>query len=142
MADTTDVTQQTNAGGNVNTPASGTYGEAASLDRLKAALPTPPGAGPGSSSGHPAPMPVPQPSGIARPPQGLPQAMFAPTKRPDVPVSTPLPAAPVNPMAAAQTQRQKNLALVDALVNDPSTSEGTRQWAQMVRDRLIQGSRG
>lgn len=136
MADTFDVTQQTNPGGNVNKPASGSYGDVANLDELKKALPQAPTTPSGPLSTQP--MPTPQTGSIGTPPQGLPPGILAPTSRPDIPASTPMAAPPS--AATPQSDRQRRLAIVDALLQAPNTSEVTREWAQHVKDALISGS--
>jgi hypothetical protein len=65
---------------------------------------------------------------------------MGPTTRPNVPASTPLATAPVNPVSGASTSRQRNLAILDALVSDPNTSAATRDWAETVMKHLIAGS--
>lgn len=140
--DTFDIAKQTLPGGNVNRPASGAYGDQKNLDDLAKSFPQAPSM-PGSASGAPAPMPLPPSGGgvSTAPSPGLPPALLAPTQRPDTPVNTPLAAAPVNPVQAAATARQKNLAILDALVSDPNVSSATREWARTAMENLIQGSR-
>lgn len=123
----------------INRPASGTYGEKAAQSRLEAALPGPIApTGPGGQAAPAMPNPgMGQPSSA---PAGLPPALLRPTDRPDVPASTPLAAPPVNPVAAAQSGRQRRLAILDALSNDPKASDETRRWAQMQVKNLIDGS--
>lgn len=138
MSDTTDISKMALPGGNVNAPASGTYGEGAALQRLKEQLPAVEQTAqePGMSG---APMPTP-PSGASmpsQPPAGLPSAILSPSTRPDVPVSTPL---GVPSMPVADTGRQKRMAMLDALENDPNASAATKEWAGTVRRALIQGS--
>ena len=121
----------------VGTPTSGTYGEGVALENLKKSLPTVDPSAPavqGPTSGSPMPPP-PQPYG-----GGLPQGMFGPTQRPNVPGSTALEAAPTA-MPGAQTPGQRNLAVLDVLIQSPEVSDETREWAQMVRMQLIEGSR-
>jgi hypothetical protein len=143
MADTFDIAKQTLPGGNTNKPASGTYGDQKNLDDLKASFPQAPSM-PGSASGGPAPMPTPPSGGgvSTAPAPGLPSALLAPTTRPGTPVGTPLGAPPVNPVQAAATARQRNMAVLDALVNDPNVSTTTREWARSVMGNLIKGSKG
>lgn len=139
MTDTTDISQLPTAGGNVSTPSSGVYGEGAALQRLKEQLPAveqtaqEPG-----MSGAPMPTPPGNSSMPGSPPPGLPSSILSPTTRPDVPVSTPLTVPQQAPMA--ETGRQKRLAMLDALENDPNTGEATREWASTLRRALIQGS--
>lgn len=71
---------------------------------------------------------------------GLPQGMFGPTQRPNVPVSSPLEARG-GPMAGAVTPSQKNLAILDVLIQTPGVSDEAREWAELVRTQLIEGSR-
>lgn len=141
--DNFDVTKQPMPGGGVNKPASGSYGDKANLDRLAQSFPkvdAPQSAGPGGM----APMPTPPSGGgVSSPPApGLPSGLLAPTTRPDVPVSTPLVSGPPpNPVLSASTSRQRNMAILDALVADPTVSEATREWARINLQNLIQGSR-
>ena len=140
--DTTDVTKMPLPGGNVNSPASGTYGEKAALERLKSQLPgVDAGAGP-TASNPAAPMPTPPAgAGISNsPPPGVPSGIMAPTSRPDVPVSTPLQQGPVSPLAGAQTGNQQRLAILDSLANSPNVSDSTREWAQSLVQSLIKRS--
>lgn len=139
MADNFDVAAQTLPGGNVNQPASGTYGDVASLDKLKASFPQPPTTPNGSLPTKP--MPQPQTGSIPTPQAGgLPPGLLAPTDLPHVPSSTPLQGPPVAPVLNAQTDRQKRLAIIDSLLQDPNTAEVTREWAGHVKDALIHGS--
>lgn len=64
-----------------------------------------------------------------------------PTMQPDTPASTPLSAPAPNPMELAATERQKNLVVLQALVDDPRTSSVTKEWAEEAIRQLIQGSR-
>lgn len=144
MPDTTDVTKMPTAGGGMNKPASGTYGEGAALERLRAAFPLGGGTGaPGAAPPQAPPMPVPAAGGgVSTPPTGLPAGLLAPTSQPDVPASTPLAAGPPpNPVAQAQTSAQRNLAIATALLDDPRTSEATKEWAQSIINALVEGSR-
>jgi len=141
MADTTDVSKLPTDGPAVNSPASGAYGEGAALERLRAQLPGAPAAGAsGPTPASPMPLP-PTGGGVSNRSTGLPQGLFMPTQRPDVPVSTPLAAPPVSPLANAQTSRQRNLAILTAILNDPRSSEVTKDFAQTTIDHLIQGSK-
>lgn len=72
---------------------------------------------------------------------GVPGALLAPTARPDVPITTPLAQAPVNPIQLAETERQRNLARLDALTSNPNVSQETKEWARVFRDNLIQASK-
>lgn len=141
-ADTTDISKMALPSGNVNTPASGTYGEGAALERLKAQLPGTASVGGPTPSDPTAPMPTPPIGPMGSPPAGgLPPALLAPTQRPDVPVSTPLQDPMAMGMPAPQTGRQRNLAILDALANNPDVSETTREFARLMMDRLIGSSR-
>lgn len=136
-ADMTDITKQPLPGGNVNKPASGTYGEGVALERLKQQLPVPDAvpAMPAGPSAMPSP-PVSSPG--SPPPPGLPPVLLAPTARPDVPMASPLAGVPMaqQPMTAAQ----RRLAVLDALVNSPDVSQETREWAQLVIENLVMSS--
>jgi len=143
MTDTFDITQQPTAGGGVNAPSSGTYGEKASLDRLQRSFPAAsPGAGPQVTPGGPPPMPQPSPGQVSTAPEGLPAGLLSPTQRPDVPAYTPLPAGPPpNPVQMSQTDRQRNLAVLDSLVHDPNVSDVTREWALTLISKLVSRSK-
>ncbi len=132
----------------VGAPSSGTYGEGAALDRLKAALPAgsvgapPPPAAPGAPQMPPiSTQPVtPTPEGEGRPPgptapAGIPAPLLAPSNQPDVPVGTPL--ASTAPNVNQLTDVQRRLQILDVLATSPGVSDTTRQWAQMVRKVLI-----
>jgi hypothetical protein len=74
----------------------------------------------------------------AGPPPGVPAGILKPTMRPDVPASTPLvQGPPPNPVLQAQTARQRNMAVLDGMVNDPNTSEATKEWARNLIEHLI-----
>ena len=139
-ADTTDINKMPMPGGGVNTPASGTYGEGAALERLKAQLPAAPTGAAPSAADPSAPMPTPPagPPAASAPAGGLPSALLAPTQRPDVPVGTPLDMGA--PPPSAMSGRQRRMAILDALVNSPEVSDETRELAQMLMERLISGS--
>jgi hypothetical protein len=136
-----DISKQPSPAG-IGKPGSGTYGEKAALDRLKASLPeVPPGAGPTGTQQAPMPLP-PAGSPGAPAPSAAPADLFAPTQRPDVPVSTPLqmggPAQ--SPVQAAATARQRNMAVLDSLANDPNVSDVTREWAQNLISNMVRMS--
>ena len=130
-ADTTDISQLPQSGQGVNTPASGTYGEKAALDRLQQSLPGSPGAGPSAASPV-APMPSPGAgAGLSTPPPpGVPAAILAPTQRPDVPMAGPMPTTPPPPSTLGAQQRR--LQVLDALANSPDVAATTREWAQLM----------
>lgn len=141
--DTTDISKMPTDGPAVNAPASGTYGEGAALERLRQSFPVAP-AGGGGQGPQPVP-PMQQPptgAGVSNAPTGLPPGLLLPTNQPNVPASTPLAAPQPNPVAAAQTMRQKRLAVLDSIVASPTVSEATREWATHLRDLLIESSRG
>lgn len=129
-------------GPRVNRPASGVYGEKASADRLAAQLPKaqPPsdvmGPGPGAA---PAPS-LPGGGGLARPasaaPTGLPPGLLRPSDRPNEPVGTPL-SGPVDPYAGAVDARQRRMRLLDMLSTHPEASPEMREWATIVKQKLI-----
>lgn len=131
--DASDINKMPMPGGNVNAPASGTYGEGAALENLKRQLPSTPSPGP-STQNPVAPMPTPRLGGMApAPTPGVPSALLAPTSRPDVPVSTPLAGGP---MPMSQSAAQRRLAVLDALANNPDVSEATREWAGILLGHL------
>jgi hypothetical protein len=133
---TPNVIEQQPAGGGVNKPASGTYGEKASVDRLKQELP--------STGSQPQPV-QPAPSaaggGLAAPaaPSSLPKGLVAPSVRPGVPVSTPLAGAAgaVDPFAGAVDARQRRLRYLDLLAQQADSPE-VREWAEIVKQKLIE----
>lgn len=137
------------AGGNVNRPDSGVYGEGAALESLKKSLPTT-GATPAAApAGAPVPSVGTEPvapvvrnegrprTGAAVPP-GIPSVLLAPTQQPQIPVGTPLAsAAPAAPGNGASTPSQSRLAMLDMLANSPDVSPTTREWAQNLMDALL-----
>lgn len=147
MADLTDVSQMPMSGPQPNEPSSGTYGAKAQVDALKKAIGMPPpnsGGAPGGAPAGPPDMST-APGGVkpSTPggPFGLPAAITNPTQQPNVPSTTPLAAPPVNPVAGAQGQSQKNLALLDMLTRNPDVSDSTREWAQLVLNNVVQASK-
>jgi len=134
MNESPDVLEQVPAGGGMNKPASGTYGEKAELAALQQALPI------GDAPPEPDVQPAPSPMGSARPTatSGLPPGLLAPTQRPDVPVSTPLAGlGPADPLAGAADVRQKRLLLLDALSQSEEVSPETREFAALLKQKLI-----
>lgn len=138
--DNPDVTQLPQAP-KASQPDSGTYGIKAAADRLQQGMTPAPGPPPpGTEQAGP---PVSTMPGSAKPqvssgPFGLPSAITSPTQQPDVPVSTPLAAAPVNPVATAGAANQQRLAFLDMLARNPDVSDVTREWAQTTMAKLIQ----
>lgn len=118
-------------------PASGTYGEGAALARLEAALPG------SDASQSQATEPLPPMSG--KPPQqqasvpGLPKGLLAPTRQPDVPVSTPLPQA--NDILVGSGP-EKRIALLEALVASPELSQETKEFATNLLGLYKRAGRG
>lgn len=141
MSDFTNVAEQTLPGGQgIGAPASGSYGEKASLDRLQKSLPKAQTVSPGAETGAPvAPLPRTSPAASGGD-GGVPPSILAPSSRPDVPAMTPLAQPAANPMADAATWRQRNLAMLDALANDPTRSPVTREWASQALDKLVRAS--
>ena len=133
-----DVLAQVPAGGGVNKPASGTYGEGAALERLKAQLPILPQGDPQGGPAAPPPMPAPGMGGAPPPaPPGLPQALLAPSAHPGTPVSTPLQMpAPIPPSG-----REQAILALQNMAQDPAASEESREWAGAVLNKLIRASR-
>lgn len=123
----------------VNKPSSGTYGEKADVERLKASLPSSgaaPAAGqqlPPMSDAPVRPQPSLRPPTVANLPPGVPGVLAAPTGRPYEPVDT-LPTSPV--AGAVVNDAQSRLRLLDILANSPQVSEETREWAQRVLHAL------
>lgn len=118
--------------GNPMEPKSGTYGRVADTERLKQQLDLP-GAGPGGAETRPtAPPPgMPQGTQISPPPGGVPDVLLKPTTRPDVPSSTPLQGTEPPPSVAVQN----HVAALEALLQSPTTSQTTKQWAETVLAR-------
>lgn len=127
----------------VNKPASGTYGEKASLQRLRQELPMGAGGAPGGPGG-PAPIGAAPIGGIpdtggGRPtgsqmPPGVPGVLGHPSDRPDVPVyqqRVPSPGAG-SPIRQDSSARDAQVALLMALKDDPRVSDATREWAATV----------
>jgi hypothetical protein len=136
-----NVVEQQPAGGGVNKPASGTYGERAELEALHQELPSggaapPPGPGVAPMGGPASPGALP-----GGPPAGLPAGLLSPTGRPGVPGFSPLEdGLPQDPMAGAVDPQQQRMLLLDALAEHPEASTEVREWARVVREKLI--SRG
>lgn len=139
--DTTDITKMPMPGGNVNAPASGTYGDNAALERLKQELPSAPTGSAPSAMDPSAPMPVPPTGPAPAPPSGgVPAALMGPTQRPDVPVNTPLDLAAGAPGPISMTGRQRRMQILDALANSPDVSDETREWASLMIEKLVSSS--
>lgn len=125
MAELANVIDQMPAGGGVSTPASGTYGEGAATERLKATLP---GMDPTQTQAQ---APTPMTGGGPAPQQtapGLPRGLMAPTRQPDVPVSTPL----AGPQVLVGSPPEQRMRLLEALVADPDVSEDTKEFATIL----------
>lgn len=132
------------AGGNVNKPSSGTYGEKASVERLKSQLPQVQpgplgGGGPAGGQGGqgltspPGPGPRPQPTEQS-PIPGIPAPIFDQTDRPNVDVNTPL----VEGNAGPATPSQGALRVIDSLRQDPDPE--VQEFAEMLFEFLLQAS--
>ena len=126
----------------VNKPESGTYGEKAELNQLKQSLP--PMDGQGQQPQGPAPMGERGGSTPARPagrpvkgPSDLPSGIMQPSEGN---ANRPLSAAPTTPVKHAQADQQR-LAVLDALSTHPSVSQETRDWAEAVKEYVINGRR-
>lgn len=136
------MVNQLPATGNPMEPTSGTYGEVADTERLKSQLNLP--GGPDGAPVEPAPPPAPgapQGQGIPPSPGGVPSVLMQPTSRPDVPASTPLEAQRLTGSPSAVSGAQRRLAILDALASSDEVSEETREWAQLVLDKLASRSR-
>jgi|SRR5579884_423357 len=128
---------------------SGTYGEGAALDRLKASLPDvkPPlgkagPAGPGIKPFAPktqAPSLTTGRPPVAQTPPNFPSVLALPTQRPDVPVATPLAAPPGPPLGGAATRAQATLGILFQLAQSPDVSATTQAWATHVIGALLSG---
>lgn len=135
------------AGGKVNKPSSGTYGEKAARDELASALPGP-GQGPPGGQGAAPPMAPQQaqPGAVpARPgppgpqgPPGMPDVLASPTTHPNRPLATPLATPPSMPQRAGQQDRQR-VAILDALTSHPDVSDEMKEWAEIVLERIHNG---
>lgn len=141
--DDPDITQLPQAP-KASQPDSGTYGIKAAADRLQQGMTPAPGPPPpGTEQSGP---PISTLPGSARPqvssgPFGLPPAITSPTQQPNVPVGTPLAAAPSNPVATAGAADQQRLAFLDMLARNPDVSDVTREFAQTMLAKLIQRSK-
>lgn len=136
MEQTPDVIDQVPAGGGVNTPASGTYGEKAELERLKQQLPSAEPVQPVPTSSQAGPVPIGRGRAPAVPSaSGLPSGLTSPTRRPDVPA---LPNTPVgqDPYGGAVDARQRRLRVLDAIANSQEVSPETREWAEILVQKL------
>jgi hypothetical protein len=134
MEATPDVLAQVPAGGGMNKPASGTYGEKTELAQLQAELPqAEPAVQPDVRPSPAAPMGGPPPSA----PSGLPQGLMAPSQRPDVPVSTPLAGPAADPMAGAVDARQRRLRMLEILCYHPQASPELREFAENLKQKLM-----
>lgn len=142
-----EVDKQPLPGGNVNSPASGAYGEKQALTNLKKDLPQSQPTAPGAAPTAP-PMvnqePIsPTPARGGRPSAGapgLPPALVAPTAMPDVPVGTPLQAPALGPqIAPVNNHFEDRLRLLDVLAQSNTVSPETRAWAQEARAVLAGG---
>ena len=120
-----NIVEQLPAGGNVSAPESGSYGEAVEIERLRRDLPdmTAPAAP------QPASLPSVPPPATERPSSGLPPGLIAPSRQPDIDVSTPLTqrSSPI-----LETSTQRNVAMLETLAASQTVSQETRQWAQLV----------
>lgn len=132
-----DVTSQTPAGGNPMQPSSGTYGDVTELEKLKQDI-TPPGTmgGPGPQATPPPPPGMPQGTRLpaASAPGTVPDVLLGPTKQPDTPQFTPM--TPTGPGPGAVSANQRRLAVLDALAQSQEVSDETREWAQLVLQKL------
>lgn len=133
MESTPDVLEQVPAGGGMNKPESGTYGEKTELAALQQALPE---AEPAAPQPEPQPVPAQTGGGVAVPPPGLPRGLMAPTNRPDVPVATPLSAPAADPMGGAATDRERRMRYLEILCYDPRVSPELREWAENLKRKI------
>jgi hypothetical protein len=126
-----DVIEQQPAGGNVMEPQSGTYGEKAELARLQQELPT---SGAPAEPTQPTPPQV-QPRRQPGPDNGLPRGLLAPTRRPEVPASTP-PQGPVDPYAGVVQAQQRRVRYLEILSSSPDATPEVREWARILLRKL------
>ena len=133
-----DVIDQVPAGGNVMKPASGTYGDVATTERMKGQLELP-----GSDTGQPSTQPAPAappgaPNGqqVPQPQGGVPDVLMGPSTRPGTPVGSPLDQGAT---PTAVNGAQARLRALDQLANNPNVSKATRDWAEHVMKLLVQG---
>lgn len=134
MADAPNIIEQQPAGGPVNRPDSGTYGEKAALERLQASLPGMDPAAPAAPAappGQPGPGPLPPQA-----PAGLPSVLTEPTRNPGVPVSTPLQPQPT----VGADRRAQALQQLQILMSSPEVSEETREWAAAVLNKIVRSA--
>lgn len=131
MADPT-IEKTPTAGTSVNQPESGTYGEKADVNKLKASLP-PMGPGQATPGLEPSPMPQPTPGVPAqeggRPPNappGVPGALFA--------GGPPTPAE--QPNAPSASPEAARITLLEQLASSEEVSEVTREWAKLILEAL------
>lgn len=126
-------------GPNVNQASSGTYGEKADLNKLKASLP-PMQAQPAQAGGQ-APVRPASTMMASQPTMPTPNdPLLHPTAMPDVPVNTPLQQSePMDPWTMPPDQR--TLAILDLLASSDQVSQKTKVFAQAMKDRLARGNR-
>lgn len=124
-----DVASQVPAGGGQNKPADGTYGEKAALARLESQLPSVDPAVSQATEALPTMAPQTPPARST----GLPPGLMAPTRQPNVPVSTPM----AGPIMVGQGP-ERRVALWRALLEAPDVSEDTKRVAAIVLDRYRQ----
>lgn len=141
MALPTDV-EKLPAGGGVNRPDSGTYGEKADLNRLRQQLPSSGAPAPGQPGPPSMPSPgrgtVPQP--VGRPPQGpagVPSVLMSPGTA-GRPVGTPLDRGGPGGVVTSQSTVQTRLAILQELSTSPDVSQATREWSRLVLEMLTE----
>jgi hypothetical protein len=139
--DTFDISQQPSPDG-TNAPTSGTYGQKAAVDRLKAAMPP----APSQTQAEAPPMsqaPVtPQATGrvneggrAAVPPPGIPGAILGQTALPETPVNTPL-SAPVDPMSGA-TADERTIMQLQGILQSGNVRPETKEWAKTMLEMFL-----
>ena len=126
----------------VNQPASGTQGQISEVERLRSALPSTPGsqqqgsappAAPPVEPGR-APGAAPTPSG---PVPGVPDVLM----RPGQPAA-PTPGGAFAAPAGAVTPEQSRVGYLHALSTDPNVSAETREYAELLLQRLASQREG
>ena len=136
MADAPNIIEQQPAGGGVNKPDGGTYGEGAALERLRTALPGMDAAAPGAPVTPPG-TPGPGPQAPTPGPPGLPSFLMEPTRSPGVAPTTPLQQTP----QVASDRRAQSIQMLEALTKSPTVTDETREWAAMTLNKIIRTAR-
>lgn len=142
MADPLTIDKTPTQDQSMNKPESGTYGERVEVERLKKELPS--SRGPGApqpaegpqratpTKNKPAVMAAPPPAG----PPGLPDVLMHPGAGGGQPRQQQVQQRP-----GAVNVSQARIALLDALSSSREVSDETREWASLVLEMLLDGTR-